>query len=1059
MRQQMKTWIFILLCFSQIAQAEITINSYQLSMAGGVYDISQNLGQTVGTNLFHTFDSFNLNQGEIAQFSGSEQIQQVISRVIGGEPSLINGTIRSTIPSADFYLLNPYGVLFGESARLEVQGSFHVSTADYLKLSDGGEFHARFPERDILTVTPIASFGFLTDSPAPITINGSGQINQQFAANYYAENGELNYKIAPLQLSAQQQFSLIGGDITISGHYDEKNLLPLMYFPQGHINLIGVASQGEVTIQNEQVQLTNFEKFADIQLNHVFAENHGGRLFIQGNQLSLDNSQIISTVLAHDHASHATIRTENNIRLSQSTINLSTESRGHAGNISIETQGNLILQASEIDVFTTDNALGDAGDVFVSAQSLNLDNSTISSNTYSKGDAGHITIQNNGDFNLNESLVSAYTHQAQGHAGNVTIENQGSIQLYNSTINSGTTGRGNAGHVTINNHQDMNVSGKSWIESNTKAQGNAGDVTIQNLGNMYLSDGMEIASGTDGDGDGGYIYVDNQGDLTIINHAEFSASTEGNGNAGGVVLNNQGDVILDRYGAIKSDTEFTGNAGHVVINADNIYLSNGSGIYSSSEGSPDNFDQQGSNAGNVKIVTRDTIQLIGNSEISEDGSASHISSYVEAEFEAARPSVSGVGGHVDIQAKRILLSDGGQISVSAIATKEGKTLHGGNINIQAEKIVLSGVNLHGETEYGFGSGIYALSLGSDGNTGDAGSITIQAQRLLIEDGGIIGTSTNHQANAGHINLDISESLEIRGDANHIALYAPLATQFEYLNNYSPKTYNQATSGIYSQSIHDSVQAGRGGQIQIRIGQLRLSDNGTISTSSAGGQDAGNIGLQVNQLFLDAQARITSESSLKASGGNAGNIVIAADRLQLNNDTEISTESISGGGGEITLTVQQAAYLHHGEISTSVEQSFGNGGDLTLTAPQFLIMNHSELVAQAYQGNGGNIRIIADQFFKSPNSLVSASSALGIDGNVQIDSPAETVSNDLIHLNNGFAKAIEVHDTCKKALTGQLPTEFQQPLSLTVDLYQRPNDFIGDWWSSDAHRHYGVCEPL
>ncbi|MCV6639078.1 filamentous hemagglutinin N-terminal domain-containing protein [Candidatus Albibeggiatoa sp. nov. NOAA] len=1038
------------MCFSHIAQADISINNDLLTTHNGLFEISQDFGQTVGSNLFHTFDSFNLNQGEIAQFSGSEHIQNIISRVIGGESSFINGTIRSTIPSADFYFLNPYGVLFGTSARLEIQGSFHASTADYIKLSDGGEFHARFPAHDLLTVAPVASFGFLTNSPAPITVSGAGEISQELAATYYDENGALDYTKAPLQLPNNQQFSLIGGEITISGHYDENSALPLAHFSQGRINLIGVASQGEVAIQSEQVQLTGFNQFADIRLNNVAAENHGGWLFIQSNQLTFDNSNIVSTVLAHDHASHATIRAQGNMTLNQSKINLSTESLGHAGNILIETQGHLTLQDSEIDAFTASNALGDAGDISITAQSLSLDNSIISSNTYGKGHAGHITIQNNGDFKLNESLVSAYTHQAQGHAGDVTIDNQGSINLHNSTINSGTTGQGNAGHVTITNQQDMNLSGKSWIESNTKAQGNAGDITIKNFGDMHLSDKMEIASGTDGDGDGGYIYVDNQGDLTIINHAEFSASTEGNGNAGGIVLNNQGDVILDQYGAIKSDTEFTGNAGHVTIEANNIYLKNGSGIYSSSEGSTENLDQKGSNAGNVTIVVRDTIQIEGNREISEDGSASHISSYVEAEFEHVRPSTSGMGGHVDIQARRILLSDGGQISVSAIAVKEGKTLQGGNINIKAEDVVLSGVNLHGETEYGFGSGIYALSLGFDGNTGDAGSITIEAQRLLIEDGGIIGTSTNHEANAGHINISVTESLDIRGDANHIALYEPLATQFEYLNNYSPKTYNQATSGIYSQSIHDSVQAGRGGQIDINAGQIKLSNHGTISTSSAGGQDAGNIAFKVNQLSLDTQARITSESVLNINGGNAGNISIAANLLQLANDTEISTESISGGGGGITLNIEQSTYLNRSEISTSVEDGFGNGGGLTLTAPQFLVMNHSELVAQAYQGNGGNIQIVADQFFRTPSSLVSASSQLGIDGHVQIDSPAETVSNDLLHLDKSFIKSVQVHDACRAALAGQLPTEFQPPLSLKVSLYQRPNDFIGDWRSSDAY---------
>ena len=54
----------------------------------------------------------------------------MISKVTGGARSDIDGTIRSTIPGADFYFINPPGILFGPNASLDLQGSFHVSTAD-----------------------------------------------------------------------------------------------------------------------------------------------------------------------------------------------------------------------------------------------------------------------------------------------------------------------------------------------------------------------------------------------------------------------------------------------------------------------------------------------------------------------------------------------------------------------------------------------------------------------------------------------------------------------------------------------------------------------------------------------------------------------------------------------------------------------------------------------------------------------------------------------------------------------------------------------------------------
>jgi filamentous hemagglutinin family protein len=109
---------------------------------GGEYRIGARLGRLAGKNLFHSFEQFDLREGERATFRGPAQIERIISRVTGGEPSDIDGTIRSTIEGADFYFLNPAGVVFGPNARLDLKGSFHVSTADELRFADGAIFSA-----------------------------------------------------------------------------------------------------------------------------------------------------------------------------------------------------------------------------------------------------------------------------------------------------------------------------------------------------------------------------------------------------------------------------------------------------------------------------------------------------------------------------------------------------------------------------------------------------------------------------------------------------------------------------------------------------------------------------------------------------------------------------------------------------------------------------------------------------------------------------------------------------------------------------------------------------
>src|SRR5262249_21176848 len=139
-------------------------------------------------------------------------------------PSSIDGTIRSQIPGAHLYVLNPSGVILGPNASLDVSGSFHISTADYLRLgdgADGAQFHANLSRHSVLSVAPPAAFGFLSPHPAAIAIQRSG-----------------------LAVPAGQTLSFIGGDIDFVGD----PTLGFLQAPGGRIHLASVASPGEVTL-------------------------------------------------------------------------------------------------------------------------------------------------------------------------------------------------------------------------------------------------------------------------------------------------------------------------------------------------------------------------------------------------------------------------------------------------------------------------------------------------------------------------------------------------------------------------------------------------------------------------------------------------------------------------------------------------------------------------------------------------------------------------------------------------------------------------------------------
>lgn len=150
-------------------------NGGALSVSSGTVAIPQNLGATMGNNLFHSFTRFDVATGETAKFEGAANIQNVLARVSGTDASDINGTIdtKTAMPSANFFLLNPNGISFGSQANLNVGGSVLFSTADEIGFADGKTFPAKIPVTDDLSSVAANRFGFLNQTAGDITFGGS----------------------------------------------------------------------------------------------------------------------------------------------------------------------------------------------------------------------------------------------------------------------------------------------------------------------------------------------------------------------------------------------------------------------------------------------------------------------------------------------------------------------------------------------------------------------------------------------------------------------------------------------------------------------------------------------------------------------------------------------------------------------------------------------------------------------------------------------------------------------------------------------------------------------
>jgi filamentous hemagglutinin family protein len=105
----------------------------QVSLIGNTFSIIG--GTRAGSNLFHSFRQFGLDQGQTANFV-DPGVQNILGRVTGGNASMINGLIQVTGGTANLYLMNPAGMIFGASARLNVSGSFTATTANGIGLGD-----------------------------------------------------------------------------------------------------------------------------------------------------------------------------------------------------------------------------------------------------------------------------------------------------------------------------------------------------------------------------------------------------------------------------------------------------------------------------------------------------------------------------------------------------------------------------------------------------------------------------------------------------------------------------------------------------------------------------------------------------------------------------------------------------------------------------------------------------------------------------------------------------------------------------------------------------------
>lgn len=119
-------------------------------------------GALRGTNLFHSFQDFNISAGQGAYFTNPDAVTNILTRITGTSPSNILGTL-GVLGNANLFLLNPNGIVFGPNANLSINGSFVGTTANAIGFQSGDIFSAN-------PAQPLPS-GLLNVNPSALLFN------------------------------------------------------------------------------------------------------------------------------------------------------------------------------------------------------------------------------------------------------------------------------------------------------------------------------------------------------------------------------------------------------------------------------------------------------------------------------------------------------------------------------------------------------------------------------------------------------------------------------------------------------------------------------------------------------------------------------------------------------------------------------------------------------------------------------------------------------------------------------------------------------------------------
>jgi filamentous hemagglutinin family protein len=594
-------------------------------------------GARRGGNLFHSFSQLSVPTGGSVYFNNAADVQTIFSRVTGGSVSSIDGLIRAN-GTADLFLLNPNGILFGPNGALDIGGSFVATTANRINFADGFEYSATNSQTaPLLTLSAPVGLQMGANS-GRIEVQGNGYDLSVFVPIFTPLIRGNNP--AGLQVLTGQTLALVGGDITIDGS--------TLTAEQGHIEL-GSVRDGPVSLtatpSGFAFEYQGSRRFGDIHLTQqaLVDASGGGLIQVQGNRVSLVDGSLVV---------------------------VQNEETQSGGSIRVNAAQSLALSGSDPGgrwyggLFNENAGAGRGADITVSTQYLTAQGGAgIVTHSYSSGNAGNVvvnasdSIQVIGFSPINPTLSSAIGSGSfdSGDGGAVTVSTGQLSLLRGAIVITAAFGNGKAGNVTVNATRAVEIIGvtdflvQSAIGSTavTAGVGDAGAVTI-NTARLVLQNGGAVNSSTVGTGNGGSVTVNASEFVEVSGIVPGASSFSYIGSAAPIVA----ESIQQ---ALQLPDRSSGNSGSVTINTSRLSISDGANATVSNNGT--------GNAGTLRVNAN--------------------SIFVDSQGSLTAATASGEGGDIELNVRDfLLLRNNGQITTSA-----GGNGNGGNITITSPFLI------------------------------------------------------------------------------------------------------------------------------------------------------------------------------------------------------------------------------------------------------------------------------------------------------------------------------------------------------------------------------------